>query len=285
MGTYRNLCKEWGRGINDKYHSRLIMFSRYNKYFGLSSIYILLLFLIFNSCKTSSSTHFNNNDFVQIFNGKDLDGWLGDPTYWKVENGKLVGEVTPATLLDRNSFIVWQGDMPSDFELKVEYRVSENGNSGINYRSERVKDVPYALRGYQADLDGAQRYTGMNYEERRRTTIASRGEKVVLPPIDNANSLQAHIENNRWTPSIVTESLGDAEKLKVPIKNEDWNKYHLVVKGNHLQHYVNGVLMSDVIDNDTVNRRFGGLLGVQVHVGPPMKIEYRNFLLKQLSSE
>jgi hypothetical protein len=45
---------------------------------------------------------------------------------------------------------------------------------------------------------------------------------------------------------------------------------------------VNGVLMSDVTDNDIDNRRFEGLLGVQVHVGPPMKVEYRNFRLKKL---
>jgi hypothetical protein len=37
-----------------------------------------------------------------------------------------------------------------------------------------------------------------------------------------------------------------------------------------------------VIDGDTEHRKMSGLIGVQVHVGPPMKIEYRNFLLKQL---
>ena len=279
-----NLFTASNKDIRTKCYRQLVMIFEY-KILNLFAVCSLLLFLIFSSCKTSKSIHPDENGFVQIFNERNLEGWEGDPTYWKVENGNLVGEVTPATLLDQNSFIIWQGDMPSDFELKVEYRVSKNGNSGINYRSKKVKKEPYALRGYQADLDGAQLYTGMNYEERRRTTIASRGEKVVLPPIDNANSLKAHIENNRWIPSVVTESLGDAEKLKAHIKNEDWNKYHLVVKGNHLQHYVNGVLMSDVIDNDTINRRFDGLLGVQVHVGPPMKIEYRNFRLKRLNGE
>jgi len=58
---------------------------------------------------------------------------------------------------------------------------------------------------------------------------------------------------------------------------------HLIVKGNRMQHYINGVLMSDVTDNDRANRKFRGLLGVQVHVGPPMKVEYRNFRLKELN--
>ena len=83
-------------------------------------------------------------------------------------------------------------------------------------------------------------------------------------------------------PKIVTGSLGNIDSLKAVLNVDGWNEYHIVVQGNHLQHYVNGTLMSDVTDNDTVNRRFNGLLGVQVHVGPPMSIAYRNFRLKKL---
>ena len=251
----------------------------------LSSCFLfgLSLLLIISSYTLSYSQHADEDGFVQIFNGKNLDGWEGDPTYWRVENGNLVGEVTPETILSRNSFIIWQDGQVSDFELKVAYRVTPGGNSGINYRSEELEDISYALRGYQADLDGAQKYTGSNYEERGRTTLASRGEKVLLKPVDkNPDSLQAHIKSNHWVPAEVTESLGSMESLKSHIKDEDWNEYHLIVKGNHLQHFVNGVLMSEIIDEDTAHRKMEGLLGVQVHVGPPMKIEYRNFQLKQL---
>jgi hypothetical protein len=66
------------------------------------------------------------------------------------------------------------------------------------------------------------------------------------------------------------------------VKKEDWNQYHLIIRGNVLMHILNGHVMSVVIDDDTKERRFDGLLGVQVHVGPPMKIEYRNFRLKKL---
>lgn len=246
-------------------------------------IFCLQLLLIFGSCKTGHLKNSDEEGFVSIFDGKTLEGWDGDPVYWKVKDGIMVGEITPSTLLKRNSFIIWRGGQVSDFELKVDYRVSKDGNSGINYRSEEVKGIPYALRGYQADLDGAQRYTGMNYEERRRTTIASRGEKVILnSPSNNPDSLSLHIEDNRWLPTTVIGSLGTKESLASKIRNEDWNEYHLIVKGNRLRHKINGVLMSDVTDNDKVNRRQKGLLGVQVHVGPPMKIEYRNFRLKKL---
>lgn len=246
-------------------------------------IFCTQLLLIFVSCKTGHLKNSNDEGFVSIFDGKTLEGWDGDPVYWKVKDGRLVGEVTPATLLKRNSFIIWRGGQVSDFEMKVDYRVSKDGNSGINYRSEEVKGIPYALRGYQADLDGAQRYTGMNYEERRRTTIASRGEKVILSsPSHNPDSLALHIENNRWLPTTVIGSLGTKESLAAKVRDEDWNEYHLIAKGNRLLHKINGVLMSDVTDNDKVNRRQKGLLGVQVRVGPPMKIEYRNFRLKKL---
>ena len=94
----------------------------------------------------------DEDGFVQIFDGKTLKGWEGDPTYWSVENGNLTGKVTPETLLENNTFIVWQGGQPADFELKLEFRIAESGNSGINYRSEKIDTIPHALRGYQADI-------------------------------------------------------------------------------------------------------------------------------------
>jgi len=227
----------------------------------------------------------DNEGFVPIFDGKTLDGWKGDPTYWSVKNGNLTGVVTPETLLKTNTFIVWQGGQPADFELKLEFKIAEAGNSGINYRSETIDTIPHALRGYQADIDGKIRYTGQNYEEKKRATLAYRGEKVNISSQDNPDepgSLRANVEKNCWQSREVVESLGESDELKTKIKSEDWNEVHLIANGNHLQHYVNGVLMSDVTDNDLINRKLSGYLGVQVHVGPPMQVEYRNIRLKNL---
>lgn len=242
-------------------------------------ILLMLAIITTGSCQSRMSPH-KKDGFVPIFDGKTLKGWEGDSTYWKVENGYLVGQVTPATLLKTNTFIIWQQGQPADFELKAEFRITKSGNSGINYRSEMVENLPHALKGYQADIDGANKYTGQNYEERVRTTLAYRGQIVMIPTI--AGSLQSNIKNNAWTGARVIGSLGSSDSLRAQIKSEDWNEYHLIIKGNHLQHFVNGILMSEVTDNDTVNRKLKGLLGVQVHVGPPMKVEYRNILLKQL---
>ncbi|MFP4094787.1 MAG: DUF1080 domain-containing protein [Cyclobacteriaceae bacterium] len=223
--------------------------------------------------------------FVSIFNGETLDGWEGDTNFWRVENATLVGEITPDKPLKNNSFIIWKGGEVGDFELKTEVRITESGNSGINYRSDRLDTLPYALRGYQADIDGKNRYTGQNYEERKRTTLAYRGEKVRVSSQENSDaegSLRANVQRNAWQSREVVASLGASDVLKKKIKGEDWNEVHLIVKDNLMQHYVNGVLMSEVIDLDTLNRKMRGLLGVQVHVGPPMKVEYRNLRIKEL---
>jgi hypothetical protein len=221
--------------------------------------------------------------FVSIFDNKTLNGWEGDSTYWRVEDGNLTGEVTPATILKRNTFIIWRGGSPADFELKLEYRISASGNSGINYRSEEPESIPFALRGYQCDIDGSNRYTGQNYEERGRTTLAYHGEKVIVKSLEDSISskpLQNFILRNAWTQRVVTDTLEPANEIIAQIKSEDWNECHLIIKGNRLLHYMNGMLMSDVTDNDTKNRKFNGLIGVQVHVGPPMKVEYRNIRIK-----
>lgn len=246
-------------------------------------VVLLLAVLLTGSCKSPGMSQSAKDGFAPIFDGKTLKGWEGDPTYWRVENGNLVGEITPTTSLKTNSFIIWRGGTPADFELKAECRITANGNSGVNYRSEQLPDIPFALKGYQADIDGKNRYTGQNYEERGRTTLAYRGQKVIInAPESPTASLKAEVKNNAWTGATLTGSLGRSDSLQTLIKTEDWNEVHLVVKGNRLQHYVNGILMSDVMDNDTVNRKMAGLLGVQVHVGPPMKVEYRNIRLKQL---
>ena len=209
----------------------------------------------------------DDGGFQPIFDGRTLSGWDGDPTYWRVENGNLVGEVTPATILHRNSFIIWRGGLTRDFELVAQYRISERGNSGINYRSEEVPGLRWALRGYQADIDGQNQYTGQNYEERGRKFIAHRGQVTDLP--DGHGPVQIAVT-------------GDARTLRDSIRTGDWNEYRLIVRGNVMMHILNGRLMSMVIDDDAKHRKSEGLLGMQVHVGPPMKVEFRNLRLRPL---
>jgi hypothetical protein len=207
--------------------------------------------------------------FVSIFDGKTLDGWEGDPKYWRAAEGIMTGQITPDTLIKSNTFLIWRGGSPRDFELKVDYRITTGGNSGINYRSVVVPDsvTPtnrFAMRGYQCDIDGQNRYTGNNYEEKGRLFLAVRGQVTRV--------------TGKRAP-VVMSTLGDNKEL-AGLLTSDWNAIHLNIRGNVLMHSINGRLMSVTIDDDSAGRAMEGLIGVQVHVGGPMKIEYRNWRLK-----
>ena len=208
--------------------------------------------------------------FRSIFDGRTLDGWDGDPTYWRVEDGTLVGEIRSETVIKSNTFIVWRGGRPGDFDLKLDYRISPEGNSGINYRSTVVADPvtpsnAYAMRGYQFDLDGRRRYAGNNYEEKGRLFLAVRGQVT-------------RVVGTR--PPVVVSTFGDADALAA-VATDGWNAVHISARGHTLTHMLNGRLMSVTIDDDAPNRPDEGLIGVQVHVGPPMKVEYRNIRIRE----
>jgi hypothetical protein len=207
--------------------------------------------------------------FNSIFDGKTLKGWEGNPTYWRVENGALVGEITAATVIKSNTFIIWRDGRPKDFEMKLDYRITLDGNSGINYRSAVVPDPvtpdnAFAMRGYQCDLDGRKRYPGNNYEEKGRLFLAVRGQMT-------------HVVGGR--PPVLVSTIGDTSEL-ARLVTDGWNAVHLIARGNVLTHIIHGQVMTVVIDDDVPNRPVDGLIGVQVHAGPPMKVEYRNIRLK-----
>lgn len=204
--------------------------------------------------------------FAPIFDGKTLSGWDGDPRLWRVENGVIVGETTPATIPKQNSFLIWRGGRPADFELKAEYRLAE-GNSGIQYRSVELPDIRWAMRGYQADIDAEQQYTGQIYEERGRGFLALRGQFTAI---------------GEGAKPGVAGSLGTSAGLKSFIKDRDWNEYDILARGNVLMQVLNGHVMSMLIDDDREHRRTDGLIGIQLHAGPPMKIEVRHIRLKKL---
>ena len=225
----------------------------------------LFVFILFANSFCTTAQH-SNEKFTPIFDGKSLAGWNGDTAVWRVEDNSIVGEVSEAKPLKSNTFLIYAGGEPGDFELKAEYKITTAGNSGIQYRSELFENLPFTLKGYQADIDGNNVYTGQNYEERGRGFLAKRGENAVL-------------ESGK-DPQIVS-MIANPDSLKSLIKHEDWNEIHIIANGNRLRHFINGVLMSDVTDNDTALRKSKGLIGFQAHVGPPMKVSYRNIRIKQ----
>jgi hypothetical protein len=204
--------------------------------------------------------------FQPIFDGKTLAGWEGDPNFWRVEEGAIVGQTLADKQPKQNTFIIWRGGSPADFELKLDYRLT-GFNSGIQFRSIELPDIKFAMKGYQADMDGQQQYTGQIYEERGRGFLAMRGQFSYIPEGKKA---------------AVVGSLGDMSELKQLIHADGWNALHLIARGNTIVQLLNGHVMSMLIDDDTAGRKMQGLIGIQCHLGPPMKIEAKNIRLKKL---
>lgn len=209
--------------------------------------------------------------FHSIFDGQSLKGWEGNPAYWRVENGAIVGETTAENPTKGNTFLVWKGGKTADFELKLEYKI-RNHNSGVQYRSKRLEGGDgFVMSGYQADIDSANQHTGLLYEEKARGFLAPRGQ---------ANMIVTGLAGQKAAPGNLAAT-GTADELKALIKNDDWNEVHIIARGHTLVHIYNGRVFGLFIDDDAQGFSPEGLLGLQLHAGPPMKIEYRNLRMKQ----
>jgi hypothetical protein len=207
--------------------------------------------------------------FKPIFDGTTMKGWDCDPDFWRVEGGEIVGETKADHQPPQNIFCIWKGGTPGDFELKMQYKLTgaDTGNSGVQYRSVELPSVAkWVMKGYQADIDAKQVYTGQLYEERGRGFVALRGQIV-------------YVGDGQKTGSI--GSTGDDAELKNIIKVDDWNDLHIIARGNTLVHLLNGRVMCVIVDDDKANRRMDGEIGIQLHKTPnAMKIESRNIRLK-----
>jgi 3-keto-disaccharide hydrolase len=252
----------------------------------------------------------NFTGFDKIFDGATLANWDGDPAFWRVERGAIVGETTPDKPLSENTFLIYRGSEPDNFELKLEFRMNST-NSGVQYRSRQLTGAvgKWVLCGYQADIDFDNSYTGMLYEERGRPGfLAPRGTVQYAGPNDTKQGQCSRgqpvpprgqgggragggADPQRAggpapaAPQPLRGQIGqieDGEALRGIIKVNDWNQFHVIARGNTLIHLLNGHVTAVFVDDDQANRSMKGLIGVQLHVGAPMKIEFRNIYLKNL---
>jgi 3-keto-disaccharide hydrolase len=213
----------------------------------------------------------DHTGFESIFDGASMKGWDGDPAFWHAANGVLTGQSSAENPVKQNTFVIWRGGAPKDFELKLEYRLSAT-NSGVQIRSVQLPAGPdigkWVMKGYQADIDADNQYTGQIYEERGRGFLAMRGQATYIP--DDGH------------PKIIGNLQQTPDELKALIKTGDWNQIHLIARGSTIIQILNGAVTSLVVDEDMKNRQLGGLIGFQMHVGPPMTVEFRNIWLKSL---
>jgi len=208
--------------------------------------------------------------FAPMFNGRDLTGWEGKPGWWRVEEGAITSESTKEKPCPTAHYLMWRGGKPADFEMRLEFRLlGPGGNSGIQFRSREVPD--WDTSGYQADIENGEQWTGCLFEH-TRGGIAMRGEKVV---IDSGGKKQV-------VP--LPGGKSSAELLKV-FKREDWNRYTIIAQGPHIVLKINDVVMCEATDHQTGLAAREGIVALQMHPGPPMKIQFRNLRIKSLPKE
>lgn len=211
-----------------------------------------------------SSPAAEEDGFKPIFNGTNLDGWSGLEGYWSVEDGSIVGQFTADNPLKKNTFLIWEDGELEDFELRLKYRFADQkGNSGIQVRSKALED--FVVSGYQPDIAPSGWITGIIFEEKGRKIMARRGQKTVI-----------NEKGERETTRFAEE-----DELGEHIKSGEWNDYHISFKGNHLIVSINGVKMSELVD-DGPEAADSGILALQLHQGPPMRIDFKDIELKQL---
>ena len=202
---------------------------------------------------------------LRPFDGKSLDGWDGDRSFWAVQDGAIVGKSTAEHPLPASGYLVWGGDMPQDFDLRCKVLITA-GNSGIQYRSHRV-DGRTDMAGFQADLDAANSYTGILYEGLGREIMSGRGEQV------------------EWAPAgkrVVANFAPDAI-LKGVMRPGEWNDYRVEARGTRVRHWINGTLMTDVTDGDASRFTRDGLLGFQLHQGAPMEVRWKELEVRPIT--
>lgn len=238
-----------------------------------SAAILLVLFVSLSNQQRLVAEKPAADGFTTIFNGENLDGWDGDPRLWSVRDGVIHGETTKENAAKGNTFLIWQDGETKDFELQLSFRCNATNNSGIQYRSKHITDKSarndWVVRGYQHEVRneiGFPNISGFIYDEGgKRGRVCMVGEKAVM-------------EDGKKK---VLETLITPEEFKELFHLDGWNDVKIIVKGRHIQHFMNGRLIMDFTDSPELVKD-GDKLALQLHAGKPMWAEFRNIRFKSL---
>ncbi len=211
-------------------------------------------------------------DAKVLFNGKDLDGWEGDPRLWSVKDGVIHGETTKEVSTKGNTFLIFKNAKPGDFDLRFTFRMGGNNNSGCQYRSTQLENQSnkWVVKGYQHEIRNQNKFpdvSGFIYDEKgKRGRLCLAGEKVVYTKEDKKK---------------VTDKLITGEEFAKLMKLDDWNEVAIIAKGKNIQHYLNGRLILDFTDEEPELALKEGVIALQLHQGNPMWAEFKDIKLKE----
>ena len=228
---------------------------------------------------------FNDHDgYVSLFDGASLKGWDGNPKFWRVEDGAIVGESTPANP-SGNNYLVYRDLEAKDFTLKFEIKIEGDGGSGIQYRSKTglpwlanvspaviantgPVNLNWMMTGPQADFWPSRVYTGQFYSENTPMRIlAWRGQVV---------------EGFGARSKTLMGTIADRTALGSVIRMRDWNQYIVIARGGTFAHIVNGQLMALMIDDDPASsNNQSGLFGIEIEA--TTKVFVRNMWVRKIN--
>jgi hypothetical protein len=226
----------------------------------------------------------DHEGYISLFDGSSLKGWDGNPKFWRVEDGAIVGESTPQNP-SGNSYLVYRDMVAKDFTLKFEIKVEGTGGSGLQYRSKTgvpwLANIPanvtanvgqvnlnWMLTGPQADFwPSAKYWTGQFYSENTPMRIlAWRGQVV---------------EGFGLAKKQLMGNIGDIDALGKLVKMNDWNEYTVIARGGTLIQILNGQLMAVMVDDDPASsNNQSGLFGIEIEA--TTKVSVRNIWVKKL---
>lgn len=221
------------------------------------------------SSAAAEPTAAEEDGFVSLFNGQSLVGWDGDPRFWSVVDGVIRGQTTEENPADHNTFLVWRGGQVKDFELKIQFRIEGGNNSGIQYRSREFDR--WRIAGYQAEIINKPDVVGFLWNEQGKRKGVQVGQSVVYRP-----------GNER----VIVGQVADRKVLRESghYLPGAWNECHIIARGNHVIHRINGRKTVEFVDKDPEKAALKGLLALQLHGGNPMLVEFKDIRLKQCTS-
>ncbi|NNC90042.1 MAG: DUF1080 domain-containing protein, partial [Akkermansiaceae bacterium] len=206
----------------------------------------------------TSPAHGEDN-FTSLFNGKDLTGWDGDPAAWEVRDGAISTKGGQT----KKNWLIWRGGEPADFELRLKFRF-EDGNSGVQVRSAEIE--PFQVRGYQVEIASHGKMGLWHHSlapEKKRSHLATAGQRV-------------HIAADGQT---TVEQLAPAAKLQAACRDGAWNELVVRADGPRLVQTINGVVFSDLTDEDAQHARRSGLIALQDH-GKGCRAQFKDIRLR-----
>jgi len=180
--------------------------------------------------------------FKPLFDGKSLAGWEGNDKLWSVADGTIVGTTDDVDSIKKNTFLSTKKTY-KNFTLKAKFKL-RNGNSGIQFRSKSFPEN--VVKGYQADI-AENMFMGILYEE---------GGRGILVNVK-------------------------ADEVAKHVKADDWNEYVITADGPKITQTLNGFTTVDYTEKSEVGAK-EGVIALQLHVGPKMRITFKDVELKEL---